>query len=105
MNKTAKTKQVEVKSKADFSAKVKVEGNFQMKLKSLTVADRRCRSWGCRLFGLIALITDWLVDSESIFQRPRFWAFATWDSLFRLSELSNAQKPLVTTDQSGKRCS
>ena len=38
MNKTAKPKQVEVKSEADFSAKVKVEGNFQMKLKSLTVA-------------------------------------------------------------------
>ena len=38
MNKTAKPKHVEVKSEADFSAKVKVEGNFQMKLKSLTVA-------------------------------------------------------------------
>jgi hypothetical protein len=38
MNKTAKPKQVEAKSKADFSPKVKVEGNFQMKLKSLTVA-------------------------------------------------------------------
>ncbi|MBQ0933605.1 hypothetical protein [Ideonella alba] len=38
MNKTAKPKQVEVKSEADFSAKVKVDGNFQMKLKSLTIA-------------------------------------------------------------------
>lgn len=38
MNKTAKPKQAKVRSEVDFSAKVKVEGNFQMKLKSLAVA-------------------------------------------------------------------
>ena len=38
MKKPAETKKFEVKSATDFSAEVKVEGNFKMKLKSLAVA-------------------------------------------------------------------
>lgn len=38
MKKSAETKEVEVKSAANFSAESEVEGHFKMKLKSLAVA-------------------------------------------------------------------
>ena len=38
MKKSAETKEVEVKSAANFSAESEMEGHFKMKLKSLAVA-------------------------------------------------------------------